>query len=309
MRTVIWNLTYDCCWNCAFCCVDAGCCHNVSDELSLEEKLRVADDLGNIDCRVDLSGGELMMPRLKSDHFKLIKRLSDRLSRDRVGLSCSGAYIDNRTANFLSRNVGDVEMTMDAIPGVSYGYRPVGYHETAGRSADLLRKHGIKVGLQTIVTAEHVHSHLLDDLYTWMCLHDINNWSILKFFKSGRGEDMDLEPKDSECRRIVSYIRAMERNDSRTRKPEIDFHYLMPGSDKKGAGECRCVRKSVGILPNGIVTACFWGLKCAGKLQDRFFLGDLRKQSLSEILAGERAMYWENRCGGCAIGDDVKEAI
>jgi MoaA/NifB/PqqE/SkfB family radical SAM enzyme len=313
MRTVIWNLTYNCCWDCKFCCVDAGRGRGTSCELTLDEKLAAAESLARIDCRIDLSGGELMMPDLKSDHCKLIGKLSCLMGRDRIGLSCSGANIDDATAEFLAGTVSDVEMTMDSPPGVAYPYRPYGYHQTAGKSADLLKKHGLKVGLQTVVTSKHLKNRdgrtLLHDLYDWMSAHEIDNWSLLKFFPSGRGEGMELEPSEEDCRKMVQDIREMERSRISTHKPKIDFHYLMPGSDKEGAGLCRCVRKSIGILPDGTVTACFWGLKRGGTISnDRFNLGNVEKTGMPEILKGNNARYWEernmNRCG-CAL---VREA-
>jgi MoaA/NifB/PqqE/SkfB family radical SAM enzyme len=260
---------------------------------------------------IDLSGGDLMMPSLKSGHLSLIGSLSRMMGRERIGLSCSGAFIDGKTAEFISSRVADVEMTMDSPPGVDYSYRPYGYHMTAAKSADLLKKHGVKVGLQTVVTARHLEKRngvtLIDSLYDWMKSHKIDNWSLLKYFPSGRGFDMHLEPGDEDCRKMILDIREKEKLDKSAQKPKIDFHYLMPGSDKEGAGLCRCVNKSVGILPDGTVTACFWGLKRGGSISDdKFNLGNIRESAMSEILGGRNARYWKKWCDGnrgCALGN------
>lgn len=81
-------------------------------------------------------------------------------------------------------------------------------------------------------------------------------------------------------------------------KPEVDFHYLMPGHEKY-TNVCRCVRHSIGILPNGDVVACFWALDCnTGAVDTKFLLGNVKDHSLSEILNSERAHYWSD-CEHC----------
>ena len=58
----------------------------------------------------------------------------------------------------------------------------------------------------------------------------------------------------------------------------------MPGTEK--SPECRCVRKSIGILPDGKVTACFWELEEGGKLTDnKFLLGDIREEGMGVMVA------------------------
>ncbi|GHU70277.1 hypothetical protein FACS189450_04460 [Spirochaetia bacterium] len=300
--SVIWNVTGKCPWTCKFCCMDSGP-NNCLPEMTLEEKFLIADQLGAYGCRVDLSGGEVMFNR--KDHFPLIERLSANLGRDNLGISCSGAFIDEKLASYLAPLVSDVEMTMDAHPGRNFPWRPAGYHQTAAKAARALLAAGVETGLQTVTTTEHKTKGLLEELYTWICDTGIDNWSILKFFPSGRGVSYpELELSDEDCREIVARIRALDAGNPSARKPKIDIHYLMPGSEKAGA--CRCVKRSIGILPDGRVTSCFWGLDREGRfLDDKFYLGNLLEKNIGEILSGPKARYWLGYCGGCAIGDDV----
>jgi MoaA/NifB/PqqE/SkfB family radical SAM enzyme len=238
----------------------------------------------------------------------LIERLSANLGRENLGISCSGAYIDNKLAHRLAPLVSDVEMTMDAHPDRDFPWREKTYHKIAAKAATALLAAGVETGLQTVTTVEHKKNGLLEELYAWICEAGINNWSILKFFPSGRGvSSPELELSDDDCREIVARIMAMDAANSSARKPKIDIHYLMPGSEKSNA--CRCVKRSIGILPDGRVTSCFWGLDMAGGfLDDRFYLGNLREESIGKILSGHRACYWLGYCGDCAVGD-MKEAV
>lgn len=299
--SVIWNVTNRCPWDCAFCCMDAGP-HSRRPEMTLTQKLQAADELRKINCRVDLSGGEVMLN--KADHLILLDRLANNIGKENLGLSCSGAGIDDDTARRISTLVSEVEMTMDANPDRTFCFRPTKYHKTAAQAVRFLTKYGVRVGMQTVVTQAH-KTGVLEDLYSWLCEAGINNWSILKFFPSGRGRDFPyLELTDSECLNIVNRIKALDAGNTSTRKPKLDIHYQMPGTEK--SGQCRCVKKSVGILPDGRVTACFWGLDAEGRLlDDRFLLGDLTRQGIEEVLASPNAMYWKSYCGECQIG--IKE--
>ncbi|MDR0719310.1 MAG: radical SAM protein [Treponema sp.] len=296
--SVIWNITDRCPYECSFCCMDAGPATK-GGEMSLEQKLRTVKELGRVNCRVDLSGGEVMFN--KKDHLPVIELLSHTLGRESVGLSCSGAFINDSTARRLSGLVGDVEITMDAHPNQDYRYRPAAYHLTAAKAGVLFKRWGISVGVQTVVTKEHMCLSLLREIYWWICDNRIDAWSILKFFPSGRGQCYpELELSDPECRKIVAYVHDLDAANHDPHKPKCDIHYLMPGTEKENV--CRCVKKSVGILPDGRVTACFWGLGAQGSLKhDKFLLGNITRQSFDEILSGENARFWQEYCGECYL--------
>ncbi|AEF81237.1 radical SAM protein [Leadbettera azotonutricia] len=302
--SVIWNVTGKCPWTCTFCCMDSGP-KNCMPEMTLEEKFLIANQLGANGCRVDLSGGEVMLNR--KDHLLVIERLWANLGRRNLGISCSGAFIDEKLASWLAPKVSDVEMTMDAHPDRNFPWRPAAYHQTAARAAKALLAAGVKTGLQTVTTNEHKAEGLLEELYAWICDAGIDNWSILKFFPSGRGVAYpELELSDEDAKEMVTRIRALDAGNTSARKPKLDIHYQMPGSEK--ASECRCVKRSIGILPDGRVTACFWGLDMAGRfLDDKFYLGNLLKENLGKILSSPKARYWLDYCGGCAIGDDAAD--
>jgi MoaA/NifB/PqqE/SkfB family radical SAM enzyme len=268
-------------------------------EMTREQKFSVADQLGAINCRVDLSGGEVMLNR--KDHLPLIRRLSGVLGRENLGISCSGIFIDEEIAGSLAPLVADVEMTMDTHPERDFFWRQKAYHRTAAKAALALLRRGVSTGLQTVVTAEHRTPGLLEDLYDWLCRTGVDNWSILKFFPSGRGSAYpQLELSDEDCRTLVERIRTMDAANHAGHKPVVDFHYLMPGTEKSSA--CRCVKRSIGILPDGRVTACFWGLDTSLRfIDDKFYLGDLLKQDIQTILSGPKAKYWLDYCGCCAL--------
>lgn len=304
--SVIWDTTKHCIWNCPFCAMAATSDRLCTEyELTNGEKLDVVlqlDELSReMNVRVDVSGGELLLDPF---HLKVLKHLSGVLGQSNVGISTSGVFIDEQLAEFFARTVSDVEMTMDVAPSQHYCLRPKGYHETAARAVPLLKKSGVKVGIQTVVCRENCSEDDARAVFEWCCENFVDEWSILRFFPAGRGVKFpNLVLTDAECAGYVKRTREMVRSSKHTVKPKVDFHYSMPGSEKYTT-ECRCVKKSIGILPNGDVTACFWALdSCTGIVDPKYLLGNVRIQRLSDILNGERAHYWldcPHTCEFCA---------
>lgn len=62
------------------------------------------------------------------------------------------------------------------------------------------------------------------------------------------------------------------------------------------------MRKSIGILPDGTVTACFWALdKNTSICEDKYFLGNVRENELIDILKNEKSGYWLNGTHCCEL--------
>lgn len=315
--SIIYDTTVKCPWDCAICCVgassDESCRRN---ELTQTQKIDVVRQVKELadngyNVRIDLSGGEIFTDI--PNHTELLRLLSEALGRDKVGVSCSGFGIDETLAAFLGRYVHDVEMTMDIIPYRHYELRPLGYSVAAAKAVPLLKAAGCTVGLQTV--AARGYNANPDDVravFDWCCNNGVDNWSILRFYASGRGASyQDAQMSKAECEAYVHMVQEIVAVSPAAHKPTVDFHYLMPGHAKH-TNVCRCVRKSIGILPNGDVVACFWALDSStGAIDSKFQLGNVREQSLLEILSGEKARYWtscEHGCELAAYGNPHKAA-
>ncbi|MBR1737830.1 MAG: SPASM domain-containing protein, partial [Firmicutes bacterium] len=264
-------------------------CH--LNELTQEQKLDVVRQVKELsengyDIRIDLSGGELFTDI--HAHTELLTAFSSALGREKVGVSCSGYGITDKLAEFLGKTVHDVEMTMDVVPYRPYKLRPEGYSIAAAKAVPLLKAAGCSVGLQTVASTYNANYTDALAVFAWACANDVDNWSILRFFPSGRGAAYpDAAMTDAQCEDYVKMVLAMRDMLHGIKKPEIDFHYRMPGH-KKHTNVCRCVKHSIGILPNGDVVACFWALDSnTGTIDPKFLLGKVKDNTLSEILNGE----------------------
>lgn len=303
--SIVYDMTRRCPWNCSICCMGAVPGKEALEgELTMERKMALMDELSEVaqirDVRIDFSGGEILTDMRNID---VIARAAKVLGREKIGISTSGFRIDDSVAKRLSCVVTDCEMTMDSPPGVKYRLRPDGYSEAAGRALPYLQHYGVRTGVQTVLARSNCSEEMLATIYRWVCEHGVDNWSLLRFYPVGRGSNFVGEVLTPELEAwAVSYIQQMDNANPDLCKPKIDFHYTMQGHSKYSS-ECRCVRKSIGILPNGDVTACFWAVDAStGIVAPKFRLGTLREQSLRDILAGNEAAYWLSCVHSCELG-------
>lgn len=301
--SIIYDVTALCPWNCAICCMGASSDNSCRfNELTQNQKLQVASQIGELaangfDVRVDLSGGELFTN--VTAHKELLEVLSKTIGKEKLGVSCSGYGITDELAVFLGKTVHDVEMTMDVVPYRHYVLRPDGYSIAAARAVYKLKEAHCTIGLQTVASTYNANYDDAMAVFGWACANGVDNWSILRFFPSGRGKAYpEAAMNDQQCAEYVHMIQDMVDHSPAVKKPKVDFHYSMPGH-KKYTSVCRCVRNSIGILPNGDVVACFWALDNSTEvINSKYLLGNVKANTLLEILNGEKAHYWSD-CEHC----------
>lgn len=303
--SIIWDVTRLCPWDCNICCMGAvRSAECLKEEMSYMQKEIVLRQMAQLrqagwDLRLDLSGGEIMTNF--EENMQLISKASELLGKNQVGISVSGYRIDKVAAQQLAAKVKDVELTLDCLSDVEYPLRKPGYHMAAMEAAQLLKKANVSVGIQTVLCRSNADRNILQDLLNWLCQNRIDEWSILRFFPKGRGKAyMNEMLSDEENRKMVRMIQDIHKEVG-GRKPKLNFHYLLPGHEKS-TQICRCVKKSIGILPDGRVTACFWALDDAMGLEDdKFLLGNVTMHTLEDILGGPKAMYWTACVHGCEL--------
>lgn len=309
--SIIWNLTRLCSWNCRFCCVNAkyqgslkqvNCAKNVnykySNELNYRDKVKIIDQLTPGRFRIDFSGGELLIDPLNID---LILYASQKLGPDSVGMSISGMFLTDELIEKLVGKVNDIELTLDYLPYKPYELRPVGYHEYAAHAVTRLVNSGFRVGVQTVITRENIQKKKIYTLYNWLEENKVSEWSLLRFFPSGRAKKfVNCAPSFDEYCDIVDYIKQITWN-AKTLK--VHFQYLLPNHDQYTIN-CRAVKKSIGILPDGTVISCFWALnENMAPTDNEFILGKLPEENIESLLSGSKAGYWKLNDHKCKIFD------
>jgi len=288
--SIVYDITKMCPWGCKICCMCASK-EKSDEELNLNEKLKIIENIYIAvqlrDIHIDFSGGEIFTN--VDENMKVIKYASELFGRENIGISTSGYKINNDLAQQLSKYISECEMTIDTIPEMEYPLRPIGYAKAASTAIKPLKEYNIKIGIQSVLTHSNCNKKVLKEIYDFICKEKVDCWSLLKFYPSGYGKKYQSERLNIQQEQwTVKFIKQLDDNNSSPNKPCIDFHYRIKGHDKFST-ECRCVKKSIGILPNGDVTSCFWAINEYGNIADnKYYLGNLRKQSLVSILNNEK---------------------
>ncbi|MGB9887383.1 MAG: radical SAM protein [Moorellales bacterium] len=290
---VVWNFTNACNLRCRHCYQEAG--RHWEDELSLEEQIRIVEELAANDVpMLAFSGGE---PLLNPNFWPVAERAA-RLGFY-VSVATNGTLVTPEVAQRL-REVGVryVEISLDsAEPEKHDAFRGVpGYWQRAVEGIkNCVATQGLRVGLAPTVTRQNFHE--LPRLLDLARELGVDLFYAFNFVPTGRGRQMaeeDLAPSEREQflellyrtllrREIGVFCTAPQFGRFCVQKaPEsvvITSHYTATQGKYArivaeyvggcGAGRCYCA-----VQPNGDVTPCVFL---------PLVIGNLRSQTLAEI--------------------------
>lgn len=299
----IWNLTNKCPWNCRFCCVSAehatttnkkSCPERPThEELDLESKMEILNQLVENGIRTDFSGGD---PLYFEDDYAVINRAVECLPKNMISISTTGVAFNKRKLDILTK-AGKAELTLDNLDSAINPYRPAGYNASSMRALKKLAAAGVRCSAVTILYPLTMARENLASLHEWLCENRVSRWDILKFSPVGRGSDWTglIVPNEE-------YLETMRFIEQLGGPIHIAFQHSLRVLARKYT--CHAAHESIGILPDGDVVSCAWALDYKGRPLDGFHLGKLPEEKLSVIL--KRALdspAYKNRPSTCRILD------
>ncbi|MFH0814567.1 MAG: radical SAM/SPASM domain-containing protein [Candidatus Falkowbacteria bacterium] len=284
----IWNLTRACPWDCEICCVSGlhvctttkhlvqSNAKEKGEELTLAEKLTVLKMLADKDCEIDFSGGD---PLYYDEDFRVVEQATRWLPSRKIGVSMTGSKITDAKLELLQR-VGVTEFTLDNLPETENPFRPRGYNPASMVAMKKCIAAGIKTRAVTVLYPVTMTENNLASIYRWLCENGIAEWELLRFYPVGRATKLaKIAPSNQEYLKAMQFLRGLH---GFTR---IFFQHSLRMLE--GTVKCPAVIDSIGILPDGQVTACAWALDEYCKHFKGFRLGKLPEETLDQIL--ERA--------------------
>jgi radical SAM protein with 4Fe4S-binding SPASM domain len=323
---VIWNFTQACNLRCKHCYQNAG--PVAGDELSLEEKYRVLDDLADNDVpMLAFSGGE---PLMSPDFWPAIEYAHRK--KFHISVATNGTLLTPEAVERLAdAGVDYVEVSIDSVnPRKHDAFR--GGHGYWARSIKGLANvaHNKRLMASMASTITQLNFDELEDLLKLAIDMGLDYFYVFNFIPTGRGRDiidLDLTPEQRE-----SMIEFMKRhlNEGRIQVmgtvPQYGRKCLENyvagqfiatghhGSSNHSAtqvfaryiGGCAVGRCLLAIQPNGDVTPCVFM---------PIVFGSLRKNPLHEVWREEQLLGkfrdrtilggncgtcdWHLYCGGC----------
>ncbi len=315
----VWNFTNTCNLNCRHCYQNAR--HALPDELSLEERMKVIDELDRNDVSLlAFSGGE---PLISKDFWPVARYAHEKGMH--ISVATNGTLITREVAARLKdTGVNYVEISVDSVhPEKHDEFRggPGHWARAVEGIKNCVEAGGLEVGMATTVTRNNFEE--MDELIQMAKDLKVTSFYVFNFIPTGRGKGMveeDLTPLMREEMLQKLYDTLLEKEIfAFTTCPQYGRFCYQKGPDDiivnahynflelKGAeakmladyiGGCGAGRVYCAIQPNGKVTPCVF--------MPQEVVGDLRRESLKSIWHNSEVMKrmrdrsaLSEHCGKC----------
>ena len=304
---VVWNFTNLCNLRCQHCYQDTAH-RRLSDELTLEEKLRVVDQAGDMYVpMIAFAGGE---PTIDRDLLPVLRRCQAHGIHTSIATH-GGTMTPRLAAQLAEAGVRYVEVSLDSVHAErhdAFRRQPGMWERTVRGMRNVVAQEGLRLGVAMCVHQGNYAE--VDDMIRFALEIGAGTFAHFNFIPVGRGLEMvsgDLNPRQRE-QLLLTLNKWMQSGkigvistapqlgkvclahapvDGRTAashagsgagwKARVVAKYL------GGCGAGRCY---VAVEPNGDVTPCVY-------LPHRV-LGNVRERGLAEI-ARDNA-FWEITC-------------
>jgi MoaA/NifB/PqqE/SkfB family radical SAM enzyme len=202
--------------------------------------------------------------------------------------------------------VGKVEISIDNIPEDSNRFRPKGFNLSAINILKTVIEGNILCSAATTLYPLSADKNNLKRLYEFLCVNKIPKWNILRFYPVGRGLKLsNLYINDEKTLELMDFLDSLRGGET-----GIVFQHSL--RILRGEYQCHAAIKSIGILPNGTVTACGWALDKNSNPLPGFCLGKLPEDDFDVILKRAQVdLGYSERQSYCRILNHLKnqEAI
>lgn len=306
-RYVVWELTLMCNMRCAHCGSSAGRARD--DELSLDEMLKVCDDLGELGCeRLTLLGGE---PLIHPHWDKVAKRILE--DGYRANVITNGWNLNES----LCDRIAEAQLTIVgiSIDGMRESHdslrRRPGSFDRIVRGMQLLEERNLAIAVSTVVTNDSLDD--LEQMYELLVEHDVGVWQLQIGAPLGRLDKEDpVLMKVERLPELLDFVAAKKAAGGRPRVDIADCVGYYSPQEMRGirakptAGGavwtgCHAGIQGLGLDSNGDVKGC-QSLPSV----PTFIEGNVRERSLKEIWNDPNAFRYSRGFtmsdlqGGCA---------
>jgi radical SAM protein with 4Fe4S-binding SPASM domain len=285
-RACVWELTLACNLRCKHCGSFAG--SKRERELSLDENLKIADDLAVLGCRrVTLSGGE---PTLHPDWDRIGKRLADhgiKVNLISNGWHWTAAHVERAKAAGLC----GAAFSLDGLEREHDEFRQPGSFARVVAAIDACVAGGLPVAVNT--TVNRLNQHSLRELRDFIAARGAFSMQVQLATPSGNmGEHQELVIDPVDLLWLVPELASLCRQNTRkfftVAADDLGYYGKPEQRLRDDGGElpfwlgCRAGCQVVGIESSGNVKGCL-SLPSSMHGESRFVEGNLRDKSLADI--------------------------
>lgn len=290
LSSVVWELTLKCNAHCQHCGSSAGVARK--NELSLDESLRICDQLAELNCeRINLMGGELF---LNPNWKKIAAYLSQKGIL--VSIITNGILLNEENVSFLKAiNTETIGISIDG--GLAQTHDNVrcvpGLFDKIFETISTISKAGIPLVAITTLTKKNILE--LNILKEKLLNSDFRGWQLQMAAPTGRmAEEFLLSREEHYITGLYAVKNSLSIPQSKLQITAMhDFGYYsktIPIRKKLFSWTgCPAGKRVLGIRSDGKVHGCL------SMQNDEFAEKDLRKETLKEIFYAKDFCAWNRR--------------
>lgn len=331
---IVWNFTHLCNLTCKHCYQEAD--HKaLPDELSLEEKLDLVDQMGRAYVpMIAFAGGE---PTL-SPHLEPVLERCKKWGIHTTIATHGGTMTKERAARYRDLGVKYIEISLDSVrPERHDEFRgmPGMWHRTVRGIRNVVETEGLRCGVAMCVHQGNFAE--VDDMLDLLVDIGVSVFAHFNFIPVGRGLKMvdgDLNPQQREdlLRKLNQAMQSGKIGVISTAPQfgrvcvahsnidgKMAASHAGSGSGEKARvvakylGGCGAGRDYVAVEPNGWITPCVYlPHRPQGNIRDRTFMDIFRNNEYWELLCDrDRRLHhcevcqFKHYCGGCRARADA----
>ena len=280
---VIWNITNKCEYNCTFCATNSGAKRINTDELSFEERVKIAEELKKIKgLRLDIAGGD---PLFDSSVIRFLKHMSKYMIQDAT-ITTTGLAIKN-FSNGNMQVINDVTNEFD----ISYDYpstwkenhRGSNYNNHNYKFIKKLIDNGIKVNILITLSKYNTKEKIIKKMIEEIKSINASSITLLRLIPVGR-QSYESYKEDITEYNVEMAIKLFKRSFKNKIKLHCAYRANINSDDR-----CNMLTEKIGINHLGDVFSCAWaGYLNIDNDKNPFYLGNLIENTLEEIVNSER---------------------
>ena len=313
---IIWNLTTECYFNCPICATNSGMDNKCT--ISEKEKMQILINLSSINGYIDhldVSGGD---PLKREEDRNIIRMANQLLPYTPISVTTTGKALESLSVDELIKTVKTCDITYDIPYNVCTDelkkYREYQYNYSNFKQLERFSNSGIKIALNIHIPILPVN---INKETVATILNDLSkiNPAQIKFIRLmpvGRMGNLHF-PDNYEPNKFLEYVSDVMNEKKYKFKIEyncsLGVKVFEHGKDRRTCRNCEMLTNKIGIDAQGNVYTCIWWAyipEFAGKpCENPFYLGDLKKESLYDILTNPQTIKMKKKlkekASGCRV--------
>ena len=280
---VIWNITNKCEYSCAFCATNSGKTRISTDELTFENRVKIAEELKKIKgLRLDIAGGD---PLYDESVVAFIQHMSKYMIQDAT-ITTTGLAI-KKYINGDMQSINNITNEFD----ISYDYPSVWNEKHRGsnynkHNYEFIQKlidNGIKVNILITLSKYNTKEKIIDKMIEEIKEINASSIILLRLIPVGR-QEYSTYKEDIQEYTADNAIKLFKK----AFKSKIKLHCAYRANINQDQ-HCNMLTEKIGINHLGDAFSCAWaGYLNIENKKNPFYLGNLVENSLEEIVNSEK---------------------